>query len=311
VLGLSLRRHVPALTGLLSALGGRVRALSIGGVSIEFARAPELAASWHPTWNRGFDIRRELASVEVVDSTADHFSRQLSDPAPASYAVVDVGRGDQWLTSRLHVISVLMRRSKGLRAIVFVHGPGEAERRYLGWCDVETVRFALGRAYPWLEQAFAAAQSELLACDVGEPGEVIQVSSDRGAWSRPLPYGSEDALIMLLRRYLTKIQTTVGTAVQFPGEWTDLPGSGGNNRERARWLTRDLVEELFGHALVRDFIPAAEIDGQNVQRQVERVLGAGKAFVAVVEDQGRFRELLDRGLVLERVARAAVQPPVG
>lgn len=64
---------------------------------------------------------------------------------------MDLGGGAEWLSSRLFILAVILRRWRGLRAFVFVHTLGGTRRRFLGVCDTDRVRWRLAARWPLLE----------------------------------------------------------------------------------------------------------------------------------------------------------------
>jgi hypothetical protein len=110
-----LRERIPAI---LRELAGKVTKLGIGGVTLEFAKAKAFTPGFSSA-TAGVDLRQRASAMQVTDSTARTFLNQLRDPTTADYAIVNLGTGDQWLTSRLYIMAVVLPRMKGLKAFVF------------------------------------------------------------------------------------------------------------------------------------------------------------------------------------------------
>jgi hypothetical protein len=64
------------------------------------------------------DIRDTASHAPVGDSGAV-LTATLTDPTPAECTVVDLGDGEEWITSRLYVVATLVARMRGLRIMVF------------------------------------------------------------------------------------------------------------------------------------------------------------------------------------------------
>jgi hypothetical protein len=77
--------------------------------------------------------------------------------ATGEYAVIDLGNGNQWISSRLFIFAVLLKRMTGLRQFVFIGTQNGVTGRFLGMASPDDVRWALARRYPWLECAYAYA----------------------------------------------------------------------------------------------------------------------------------------------------------
>src|SRR4051812_34713380 len=150
---LTLRDRIPTL---VEGVARRVKKLEVAGVSIELA----IAKPFEPSWSEapaGLDLRHTATAVQVNDSTAATFVSQLTDGGSADYAEVNLGAGNEWLTSRLFILSILYARVKGVKAFVFLETSGAARKRYVGWASPQAVRWALAKRYSWLESAYATA----------------------------------------------------------------------------------------------------------------------------------------------------------
>jgi hypothetical protein len=120
---------------------------------------------------------------------------QIQGQGPSDYAVIDLGSGRSWLTTRLFVFAILLRRMRALRALVFVETQDGIAQRFLGVALPDTVRWRLAREYPWLEDAYAHAychipdrmiRSEVGALDPYTAGMLVeQFNLNRG----PVPDG--------------------------------------------------------------------------------------------------------------------------
>ena len=117
---------------------------------------------------------RSPLSFEVFSSLGPELIRLIQDPSPAGYAVVDLGAGRQWLTSRLFIFAELLGRMRGLRSFVFLR-TDDSPRRFIGTASPPEVRWTLAADYPWLEAAFAKAYAQLPKHEIRSPGGALDI----------------------------------------------------------------------------------------------------------------------------------------
>ncbi len=256
----------------------------------------------------GIDLRQRATSTEVNDSTAATFVMQLRDRTVADYAIVNLGAGDQWLTSRLYIMAVVFARMKGLGAFVFL-GRSENGRRYLGWADPNRVRWALGRKYPWLESAYAAAYASVLTT------QPVAVTSATGRVGYVYNPDDPQPSIDLLRAFLEGIQWPQQPGAALPGllpvappapgasDWVEINAQT-ETWEHASWVTAALLEEILGDDLHFSQVRWEMLQERRQPDQVRLVLAEHGQYVAVTENELRFRYLVDRTRLLEQVADA-------
>jgi hypothetical protein len=88
---------------------GRGVKLSILEFGLELSPLPQI----QPGWQIGEGDIRRLTSELLIDSMSMPLFEQLSAATDAEYAVIDLGTGDQWLSSRLFAFAVLLERMTG------------------------------------------------------------------------------------------------------------------------------------------------------------------------------------------------------
>lgn len=302
-----LRERFPAL---LRELAGLVTKLDVAGVTLEFAKAKAFAPEYASA-SAGIDLRQRASAMQINDSTAGTFINQLRDPIAADYAIVDLGGGDQWLTSRLYIMAVVFARMKGVRAFVFL-GQSGLGRRYLGWADPNRIRWALARRYPWLEAAYAAAYAEVL----GTPNANTVVTSPIGRLGYPYNSADPGPSVELLRTFLRHIQwpqEAGAPALVLPllaksplpdaPDWV-LINESTQTQEHAMWLTATLLEEILGEELNFSHVRLDALQGESRSKQIRHVLARTGRYVAVVQEELRFEYLIDRSLLLEHLAQS-------
>jgi len=252
-------------------------------VSIEFAKVPELATNWSAG---GVDVRR-LSAAQMFDSNTADLIQQLSGSSGADFAVIDLGAGDQWLTSRLFIISELLDRMRSLNCFVFV-STGELGRpTFVGIANPQNVRWQLASKYPLLESALIKAYGDILAAWFpGPPNEPARpiIMSSRGALD-------VNVAAELLRRFLQNIQRPD----QPSDRWVNL---GDATFEYAEWLTPSVLRTTLGDALQRQAFQDSP-DTPELTR-VEGILRRPGSFVALVESDQTFRALVDRTALVEK-----------
>jgi len=278
------------LVELVKKLSGRVTKLSIFKVELELAavesRAPAVV----------LNAFRDTTQAAVSDSAHTLFE-QVRDTTPADYAIVDLGVGDEWITSRLFIAAALLERMRGLKAMVFV-----GERGATPWCFVtvanpSVVRWSLARRSPWFELAYAQANEEALTS--GTP----PLSSD------PKSYLPTNAVIAtdhggldgeraktLTSAFLRRVQEWAAPGAPIPDGWVGL----GDYRERATWVTTQLLREMLPASSFDLYMK--EMRDEPQQRRARAMLRRRGQFVALVEDDGRFKQLVDRDELLEGAA---------
>src|ERR671919_1436670 len=156
VIGFVVWRYREPLSEFLREAPRRVRSISAAGVSIELAETePRALLSLQDV---KVDLRRAGTSGDVNDSTLRSFYAQIEDSSRIDHAVVDLGYGSDWLSSRLFILSVILRRMRGLQAFVFVQSVENSRRHFLGVCDSRHLRWRLASRWPRYESGLAAAE---------------------------------------------------------------------------------------------------------------------------------------------------------
>jgi len=274
------------LLQFLGSVGQRVKKLSVFEFAVELSAVPEFT----PKWSAPFlsDVR-QLSPASEFSSQATALLDQIRNDAASDYAVIDLGGGQQWLTSRLFIFAVLLGRMRGLRCLVFLETTGETRRRFIGFAAPEGIRWGLARRYPWLEKAFVNAY--------GQWGD-YQIQSNRGA----LQLGQA---INLVQKFLEEVQKN--PLEGNPLEWTSVGEP--PLWEHAKWLDGARLERVLHDFLDVSSMPESP-DMPPADRAKAALRRAG-AFVALVGDGGRFKTLVDRQALLEKLAEHFVASSSG
>ena len=249
-----------------------------------------------------FDLRKPSPAY-VFDSYADSLRTHLAERGPIDYAIVDLGRGDAWLTTRLYLFAVLLERMRDLRAFVFIYTSDDGHhQQYLGIARAVDVRWALARAYPYLEETWAsvyAGQLDRASRETNEPKEKGPIDKQGRVEPHRATWMPQDFLSALQKTVTRKPRGT---------PWVELDAPEGGSWERAAWLRMGDVRELLDGTLVTSAIVEDDHSDINRQEQLRQVLEHRGDFVAIVRN-GDFVRLIDRHDVIERMAhRAAMEP---
>ena len=303
------------------AIGERATKLSVFNVGIELL--PAATPSAGTTLE---NIQREPSPAQLHDSTRMLF-QQVQDNTPADYAVVDLGDGGEWLTTRLFIGAVMVRRMRGLESFVFVETAANVDRRFLAVADARQLRWALAQRYPWLEVAFARAYAETASGN----NDVLPTPRTAMADQRFIASNTGGlepwSAAQLVARFIESLQVqtptpaptsaplappapaapAASTAIATPeSEWVTLKGE---RKERAQWVRSKLLRELLPDSAFQTWTDVP-IEASRAAR-VRAVLLRHAPFVALVDQDRRFTRLIDRRALLEDVARGVDQQVEG
>lgn len=251
------------------AIGQRATKIGAMNVTLELAAATDRPATIAAPALE--PLRKEAFPVQESGSS---LFRSIVESGIAKDVVINIGNGDEWLTSRLFILAALLPRMRGLKCIVFCDGRDGVH--FVGLARAETVRWALARAYPILEQAYVTAQSMTGAWTV---------LSDSGA----IPPGQAD---QLFRSYLDTLK--VPPPDPAVSDWVNVEN---RYHERAMWITPELLARVLDVEL---FTAAVDRRSANAQDGAIRVLRCDAPFVALVGPNRRFEGVVDRTELLER-----------
>lgn len=273
-----------------------IRKLKLPIVEIEFGIVKELSQAWLTSGS--VDLRRSAQPVDIADNIQKNFINQLRDPSSGDYAIVDLGIGNEWLTSRLFILAILFERMKGLKSFVFVETVQDIRRKYIGWAEPSRIRWSLAKRYSWMEEAFSKAYNDIID---------ITIVSSQGRLGKGQTPDDPSPAIELLMKFLERIQN-VNLLPSDGREWVTLESEWGNRyQEHAQWLDGKIIEELLGENLNRSYILSSNLEDKGESEQLKTVLSRSGNYVAVTRDDGRFEKLIDRQLLLEEVAKSLVK----
>lgn len=300
VLALVFRRQ---LQGIFTYVASNLKSISVAGVSIELAErsAPPIVQAG----DAAVDIRRAGSENSVNDSTLRSFYEQIRTTSPLELAVVDLGLGREWLTSRLFILSVILRRMRGLKAVVFVDDANGLHGHFVGICSSAVLRWRLAGEYPKYEEALASGEARATPLRGQAPSpkqEPPLVDDDEGR------FANRDAAAELLRGFLKGVQAPVVPAAADAAAWQALEPSPPDPPivEYAKWVDTALIEKLLSGVLDVDAVPASQFLFADRGVRARIVFEHGSPWVPLVRPDGRFHGWIDRMAVVESLAAQAV-----
>jgi len=276
-----------ALSQFLSSFASRLNKVSLFKVEFELAGLPEASGWAGPSIER---VRTPAARPFDSDSVQALFA-ELEDDKPADYALLDLGAGDQWLSSRLYLFAAILGRVASLPWLVFVSSSVHQLRRHVGIARPEAVERALADRYPHLRVAF----EKPYFTQFPQLPSALPVDSQQARIHRR--HGARE----IVRQFLQELQSPVATG---GSDWVQLRP---DTYENAEWLTAGDLSIILGEALYRESIVHTPSAPQQLARAIATATGE---MVAVVDASGSFVKVVDRNEFLNVLARewAASQP---
>jgi len=215
------------------------------------------------------------------DSAKTTLLKMLREPGTHEYVVINLGTGNQWISSRLFIFALMLQRMKSIRSIVFLDG---SVPKFLGIANPDAVRWSLAQDQPWLEQAYLNAH----AASVGyQPPGTSFVVSKYGALDPQVADNVVRNFIQYVRAYLPPLVAPQGAV--FPAEsrtWAVL----GSSTEFGTWLTGADLQNLVGSSFHKETIVASN----DRKAEARSLLQCTKPYVARVNNNGEFLSLVDR-----------------
>lgn len=281
------------LVELVAQVARRARKVSVFEVSVELETLPEL----QPSWSVGDMDPRRLSSALIFDNPSQTLFQELLKPAQADYAIVDLCSGDAWVTSRLFIFSLILDEVTGLRAFVFLESAAGTRRRFLGVASPSNVRRALGRRYPWLEEAFARALHGMYPnVPQSESPGVSKFSADQTSLFTP---AEQKMVTCLVKRFVDGVQRKTDPPENEKQSYLQI-GTEPNTWERAHWIDGERLERDLGDVLERAWVDESLDSPRSLVS--ESVIRRNASFVALVDSDRRFVGLVDRYALLTQMS---------
>jgi hypothetical protein len=261
-------------------------------VRLELSKVSE----YKPNWTQGSTIDNVRGitpafQLLVGPDRAVELFKQFEDNKIADYVVIDLSTGPPWLTSRLYIFAIMLERMRGLRCFVFLETRDDVNQRFLGIASPNRVRWALARRYPWLEMAFAKAYFNTSG---------LRILSTTGALDREV--AQEVVYHYLSNPNIQQLLPPNTSPNPDDDEWEFRRTEDGLQLwEHAKWLDATLLGQDLSDILQRDESAwLVESPTSSYTEQVRSILRRKGSFVALLDEQMRFKSLIDRQDFLER-----------
>jgi hypothetical protein len=309
VIGLLLLRK--PIAAFLEGLAPRLTKISAFKVEFELKAASDLS---HPS----VTALAEIANVPNVTNVGDSSGRLLAafgESTPSDFMEIDLGQGEEWLTTRVFILAAQMERLRGLRCIVFLQ-TSEVSRRLVGMASPAAVRWAFAMRWPFLERAYAGAYHSVMADDSrqGYPPWSARVTSAGGAVP---PEAAQEIFRKYLREGFPPSVALRVTAPERPpntieNEWLNLGPSDASPRkppnhewERAEWVSGQTLRQVLGNNLYSAcVVDSLEATPEKIARAVIRQTAP---FVARLRQDLSFDTIVDRLRLATRMGEASGQ----
>ena len=278
----------------LTTISARATEISIG--SWASVKLPEGKEAPPDIVNMIFELKGDApwSAKREASLLTDSLESDMPDFfGPSEIILVDLGDGNQWLTSRLFLLAVMFQRTTTLECIVFTRSLPSGDRRFVGCATPHNVRWALAANQPWLEVAYAFAYSQALAA-VAEVGGTPPVTHIDGSLEPRIVQG-------IIQHFIYSIKDFNSVLVQNdPANWVQI----GSGAEHATWLTETEVQRIVGVHLWRDAVQARSDDTPEQRKlEVKRVIGKSAPYVAILKDDA-YKSLVNRIALLSEIGQS-------
>jgi len=247
------------------------------------------------------------AADDMMNSNMPSLFEQFKGNGSLDYALIDIGEGNRWLTSRLFIFAIMLERMRGLRCLVFVQSTSDAYQRFLGTASPSEVRWKLAMLYPWLEPAFDQAVNFVQ----NDPSVLnpIQLPQDQVPNLPTLPNSIlsingavnpffAQSIVKAFLNDLT-IQQKIDPG-QVDGNWEEIARPNKETFwEHAIWIDRTWVYKQ-GDVINRKTYHKSSPEDSST-KQTEAILRCKGTFVALVDEEKQFEDLVNRYNLLEKV----------
>jgi hypothetical protein len=231
-------------------------------------------------------------AISVGGSFVPELISQLQQTTPADYFIVDLGKGDIWISSRLYLFTIILQKVRKIRSIVFVDKYQDIRNHFLGIATPSKLQSALEHNYPWLEKAFARAYAE--------------------------DFWGGDMVVNLINAYIYEIQTHEPPIAEQLGQWVELKVPEEVRQlkepdkskvwEHASWLDGDKLEKMLEEELQRPWVSERELQTKSDADKARLILSFERSsFVVVLDEDRRFKKLVDRQPIVEEAIRGIIE----
>jgi hypothetical protein len=254
-------------------------------------KAKEFKTDWLDDF--GSDARK-LSSYESTSKPWPLIER-MSEPGQIDYMIVDLGTGKKWLTSRLFIFTAMLMRMREMSCIVFLRSIDGIPRKFIGLASAKDVLSDLMSVYPFLERAYSSVYNSEIS-PIGKPNSLQ----------------SKGMLLNFMKN--SEIQQPPKSPPDDSEGWVSLTKSDGNQvMEHAHWLDLEILSNICGSSINYEAWVEADPD-KSKTKKIRAILRRQGRFVALVDKDRRFKDLIDRSSVLEelaiRVTETSTEPSV-
>jgi hypothetical protein len=277
---------------LLTQAARALRGQPVQEASVQLDTLPELSSSWSVG---SMDVRL-LTPPQVFNDNSRPFFQDLLNTGPGDYVVMDLGKGQEWLTSRLFLFSLILGMVRNLRTLVFVESSSGVRRRFLATAPPEDVRRCLALRYPWLEEAWLRASAAQYAREVPGAGGSAEAGN-----RHPLFAGAEVEMVRSFAQdFIESIQRSGAPPEGEQERYLKSPTSP-HVWEKTHWMDGERLERDLAGCLRYDWCENSP--DRPVKAVVASVTRRKAPFVALVDSDRRFVGLVDRYALLDATKR--------
>lgn len=273
-LGIVLFSFRSSIKKIIEKLGSSGGEISFGGLGIKLPVVERASV--------GDDVllfKTADPTTITNDSAKTTLLKMLREPDTREYVVINLGSGNEWISSRLFIFALMLQRMKSIHSIVFLDG---SVPRFLGIADPDSVRWSLAVDQPWLEQAYVNAYA---AAIYYQPGNSFVVSK-YGALDPQVADNVVRNFVQYVKSYQPAIAPMGAVVPPVSRTWAVL----GNSTEYGTWLTGADLQTLVGGGLHREAIQVS--NGRRAEAR--SLLQCTAPYVARVKNNGEFVSLVDR-----------------
>jgi hypothetical protein len=183
---------------------------------------------------------------------------QAQSTLPADFAVINLGSGQEWLTSRLYIAAVMLERMRNVQVLVFLESTTTTTRRFVAVAPLSQLRWSLAQHSPWLEAAWVRAYFSIFPWAaqgaIAIPNGATWLPDPRTLTMTPSPIESSSGALnpwqarQLVGQFITLLQQPAAAPVSGQTQMQPSVTLGSAplaTQERADWVTRQLLETLL------------------------------------------------------------------
>jgi hypothetical protein len=270
----------------------KVSKLAIGTFSIEFAETKGFEPNLKIETAGGlFDLRNQ-PGVPIERSGKETLLAQIKQGGNRDFAIFDLGKGKNWLSTRLFLFTIVLADLFSLRRIIFLYTKGDVSNYYLGTAEPKDIRSAFSKVYPWLDDAFADAYIE-----------TWKHLSNNQVTSKNSIFGSINDVNanFIIHGFLKKVQVKTDNITSEKlsinlDSWTNLKDE---RWEHGEWMTHNKLEDILDGALDKSSILESDLTMTN-EKQLLYILSSRGQYIPILEEDRRF----EKGKIIDKFAVA-------